>query len=140
VAIVEILEIDEASRAPLLNISTRGLVGTGQDVLIGGFIIEGNAPQKVVIRARGPSLAQHAVPGVLANPVLQLFSGQQPIATNDNWQDAANAAAIQSSGFAPADALESAIFVTLSPGAYTAIVTGAGGTTGVAIVEVFKVD
>jgi hypothetical protein len=105
--------------------------------MIGGFIIQGSAPQTVLIRARGPSLAQAGVPGVLPNPMLQLFSGQTVIASNDNWQTNANAAAITGTGLAPSDALESAILMTLNPGAYTAIVSGAGGATGVGIVEVF---
>jgi hypothetical protein len=122
---------------PLANISTRGQVLTGNDVMIGGFVIQGDTPQTVVVRARGPSLAPFGISNFLANPVLQLFSGQTQIALNDNWQQAANAADIQARGFAPTNAFESAILVTLTPGAYTAIVTGAGGTTGVGIVEVF---
>ena len=121
----------------LANISTRMQVLTAADVLIGGFVIQGASPKTVVVRARGPSLAAAGVPGALANPVLQLFSGATPIATNDNWQTAANAQAIQASGFAPSDANEAAILITLAPGAYTAIVTGAGNTTGVGIIEVF---
>jgi len=137
VAIVEVFELDHPE-VPLIGISTRGFVQTGDNVMIGGFIIQGSGPQNVVVRARGPSLSATGVPNVLANPMLQLFSGQTQIGINDNWQDAANAAQIQSSGFAPADPLEAAILTTLQPGAYTAIVTGAGGTTGVAIVEVFR--
>ena len=139
IGIVEVFEID-ALGVPLINISTRGLVETGDNVLIGGFIIQGNGPQTVVVRARGPSLAQAGVPGVLANPQLQLYSGQTLIASNDNWQQATNANAITASGQAPTNANEAAILMTLDPGAYTAIVTGVGGTTGVAIVEVFKVN
>ena len=82
-----------------------------------------------MVRARGPSLTALGVPGALANPVLNLYSGQTVIGTNDDWQDASNAATIQSSGFAPSDARESAIYITLNPGAYTAIVSGAGGTS-----------
>jgi len=137
VGIVEVFEVD-SQWVPLANIATRGRVLTGEDVMIGGFIIQGSGPQNVVVRARGPSLSATGVPNVLANPMLQLFSGQTQIGINDNWQDAANAAQIQASGFAPADPLEAAILSTLQPGAYTAIVTGAGGTTGVAIVEVFR--
>ena len=124
----------------LMNISTRGLVQTGDNVMIGGFIIEGNAPKNVVIRARGPSLAALGVPGVLANPILQLFSGQTQIDSNDNWQAHPNAAQVISSTFAPTNPNEAAIFTTIGPGAFTAIVTGAGGGTGIAIVEVFEVD
>ena len=136
VGIIEVFELD-AITVPLINIATRGQVQTGDNVMIGGFIIQGNGPQTVVVRARGPSLTAAGVPGALANPVLQLYSGQTVIAANDDWQTAANAATLQASGFAPSEALESAILITLNPGAYTAIVSGAGGTTGVGIIEVF---
>ena len=139
IAIVEVFEVGEATTG-LLNISTRGPVQTGDHVMIGGFIIAGDGPQTVVIRARGPSLSQFGVPGVLANPLLQIFQGQTPVASNDNWVDAPNKAAIEASTFAPENANESAILVTLQPGGYTAIVTGVGGGTGVAIVEVFKAN
>ncbi len=136
VGIIEVFEVDKPE-VPLANISTRGQVLTGGDVMIGGFIIQGDNPQTVVVRARGPSLAAFGIVNPLANPVLQLFSGQTVIAANDNWQAAPNAAEIQARGFAPANAFESAILITLNPGAYTAIVTGAGGGTGVGIIEVF---
>lgn len=135
VGIVEVYEVD-APAMPLINISGRGLVTTGENVMIGGFVVTGSAPRTVVVRALGPSLAAYGVPGVLQNPQIQLFSGSTPIAFNDNWQDT-NAAAIQASGFAPPNPLESAIRITLPPGAYTAIVTGVGGGTGVGIVEVY---
>jgi hypothetical protein len=135
VAIVEVYEID-APTMPLMNISARGLVTTGQNVMIGGFVITGSAPRTVVVRALGPSLANYGVTGVLANPQLQLFSGSSQIAYNDNWQDT-NAAAILASGFAPTNPQESAIRITLPPGAYTAVVTGVNGGTGVGIVEVY---
>jgi hypothetical protein len=135
IATVEVFEID-ADSMPLVNISTRGQVLTGPNVLIGGFIIDGSGPRTVVVRARGPSLAAFGVTGVLQNPQLQLFSGQTQIAYNDNWQDT-NPDAILASGFAPSNALESAIRITLPPGAYTAIVTGVGGGTGIGTVEVF---
>ena len=136
VGIVEVFEVDRFD-LPLLNISTRGRVLIGAEVMIGGFIIHGNAPRTVVVRARGPSLSAQGVPGVLPNPVLQLYRGQDQIAVNDNWQTAANHLTLAASGFAPADPLEAAILVTLAPGAYTAIVTGVSGGTGVGIVEVF---
>jgi hypothetical protein len=124
----------------LANVSTRGLVLSGDNVLIGGFIIQGQGPQAVLVRARGPSLSQFGVPNVLSNPQVQLFSGQTPLAFNDNWGDAPNATAITASCFAPPNANEAAILTTLPPGGYTAIVTGAGGSTGIAIVEVFGVE
>jgi hypothetical protein len=134
--IVEVFEVD-SPEVPLINIATRGLVQTGNDVMIGGFVIQGNFPKTVIVRARGPSLASTGITNPLANPMLQLFSGQTQIAVNDDWQTATYAAQISANGFAPANPLESAIMITLNPGAYTAIVTGVGGTTGVAIVEVF---
>ena len=136
VGIVEIFEVDTPA-SPLSNLSSRGQVGTGNDVMIGGFVIQGTSPQTVVIRARGPSLAAAGVSSPLANPTLQLFSGTVLMETNDDWGSAANAAAIQSSGYAPSNAQESVILVTLNPGAYTAIVSGVGGATGVAIIEIF---
>ena len=136
VGIVEVFEVDRLDM-PLINISTRGQVLTNDDVMIGGFIIQGTGPQTVLVRARGPSLATAGIANPLANPFLQLFSGQAQIAVNDNWQTATNQAAVAASGLAPSSALESAILITLQPGAYTAIVTGSGGGTGVGIVEVF---
>ena len=138
VGIVEVFEVD-LPEVPLANISTRGQVLTGNDVMIGGFIIQGDAPQTVVVRARGPSLASLRHRRTRSpNPVLQLFSGQTQIAIERRLAERPpNAAAIQASGFAPSDPRESAILITLTPGAYTAIVTGAGGTTGVGIIEVF---
>ncbi len=138
VAIVEVFEIDQPG-TPLINIATRGPVYTGDNVMIAGLIIQGDAPKTVLITARGPSMAgpPHNVPGTLANPTLTLYSGQTVIASNDNWPEAANAAQIQTAIGAPTNALESAILVTLQPGAYTAIVSGASGGTGLAIVEVF---
>jgi alpha-tubulin suppressor-like RCC1 family protein len=137
VGIVEVFEVDHPE-VPLVNIAARGQVLTGEQVMIGGFVIQGDTPQSVVVRARGPSLAAAGVTGVLANPVLQLVaSADGTTITNDDWRTDPNASALQSSGFAPSDDREAALLVTLNPGAYTAIVSGAGGTTGVAIVEVF---
>ncbi len=134
VAIAEVYEIDHPE-VPMTGISTRGLVQTADNVMIGGFIISGTAPQTVVIRARGPSLG---VAGALADPTLTLVpaDGSPPI-VNDDWGTAANAAQLQAIGFQPANAKESAILATLNPGAYTAIVSGVGGTTGIGIVEVY---
>lgn len=136
VGVVEVFEVDHPE-IPLIGISTRGKVLTGEGVLIGGFIIEGAAPQTVVVRARGPSLAVHGVDGVLANPTLTLVPRQGPAITNDDWETAENAEDLRQSGFAPDNPLESAILVTLEPGAYTAILSGVAGGTGVGIVEVF---
>ena len=141
VGLIEVYEVDHPEVA-LINISTRGKVQTGFDVMIGGFVILGSGSQTVVIRAVGPSLANYGVAGALANPQVQLVrsSDQVVIASNDDWASAPNAFDIQASGFAPANPLESAMLVTLQPGAYTAIVSGVGGGTGVGLVEVYKVQ
>lgn len=138
VAIVEVFEVDRPE-SPLINISTRGQVLTGEDVMIGGFVIHGSSPQTVVVRARGPSLAPFGITNPLADPMLQLVrsSDMAMIAVNDDWGTAANSATLAASGFAPSVASEAAILITLEPGAYTAIVTGGNGGTGVGIVEVF---
>jgi alpha-tubulin suppressor-like RCC1 family protein len=131
--------------ARLFNISTRGKVLTGNDVMIAGFIIDGSAAKKVVINVAGPSLANYGIAGPLQNPTLTLVrsSDQAILATNDNWQTQANpadVAAINASGFQPNHTLEPAIIATLGPGAYTAIVQGANGGVGVGLVGVFEVD
>jgi hypothetical protein len=127
---------------PLVNISTRGQVQTAGNVMIGGFVIQGSAPQKVLITARGPSLGTFGIANPLANPKLEIYSGQNLILANDDWQTNANAADILAlgtfpAGLAPSSPLEAALLVTLQPGAYTAIVSGVGGVTGVGLVEVY---
>jgi subtilisin family serine protease len=150
VGLVEVFGVDANSAARLVNLSTRGRVETGDNVMIGGFIIGGNSPKTLLVRAVGPSLAAFGVPGVLADPVLRLFAGQTPIAENDDWQvtfplcqqsghTCGGASAIASTGLAPNHPLEAAILITLPPGPYTVIVSGFAGTTGVGLVEVFEV-
>ena len=127
------------SAAKLLNISTRMLVQTGDNVLIGGFIITGNDPKKVIVRAIAPSLL---VLGKLADPTLELVGPSGTIASNDNWMDAPNKQAIIDSTVPPPNDLESAILTTLPAqnAGYTAIVRGVGDTTGVALIEVYDLD
>ena len=122
----------------MANISTRGIVGTGQGQLIGGFIITGG-PKLVLIRAMGPSLAAAGVSPALANPSVQLFAGSTPLASNDDWKSNANAAQIIATGIPPTNDLESALLVRLEPGAYTTVVSGAGTSTGIALVEVYEI-
>ena len=130
------------------NISTRGVVQTGANMLTSGFIVTGNAPKKVMVCALGPSLRVHGVPvsGRLLNPILELHNGSGAlIARNDEWHTTQigglitsnQYAAIQHSGYAPTDSRESAMIVTLNPGSYTAIVKGKNSTTGIALVEVY---
>ncbi len=121
--------------ATLANISTRAVVGTGANVLIGGFIITGTQSKKVVIRAMGPSLS---LSGKMLDPTLELHdSTGGVIGFNDNWSQNANSQEISVSGFAPTNPSESALLMTLAPGAYTAIVSGANQTSGIAVVEVY---
>jgi hypothetical protein len=133
-----------ASSGVAANLSTRALTLTGDNVLIGGFIIQGPSSKNVIIRALGPSLAGSGVSGVLADPYLELHDSNGTIIYfDDNWQDdPAQASAIQDAGFAPSDPKESALDVTLAPGAYTAIVHGTGNPmgTGVALVELYDHD
>jgi sugar lactone lactonase YvrE len=126
----------------LFNISTRAFVGTGDAVLIGGFIVTGNGMVngKVLVRAAGPSMTAQGVSGTLQDPVLRIFDSHATvIASNDNWKDTQQSA-IQATGLAPTDDRESAILISLPAGAYTAIVTGAGNSTGIARVDVFNVQ
>lgn len=135
--LVEVYDLQTQLAPKLVNISTRGPVGTGDSVMIAGFVVSGTGPKRVLIRAAGPSLAAFGVPNILADPTLEVFAGPDPIATNDDWQST-QAAEITASGFAPADSKESAVVLTLQPGSYTAIVRGKNQTSGNAIVEVYE--
>lgn len=123
--------------ATFANISTRLRVGTGDNVLIGGFIITGNASKRILVRVPGPSVG---VPGALADPTLELYVGDQVAATNNNWQDASNAQEISDSSLAPLQAAEPAILMRVGPGFLTAVVRGVNGGTGVALVEVYDLE
>jgi hypothetical protein len=127
-----------SARTVLANISTRMLVEAGDNVLIGGFIVTGTQPKKIIVRGIGPSLS---VEGKLADPTLELHDGSGAlIEANDNWGDAANRQEIIDSKIPPGNALESAILRTVLPGAYTAILRGANNGTGVGVVEVYDLD
>ena len=132
----------QATPSQAMNISTRARVETGDNVLIGGFIITGNAAKKVIIRAIGPSLSQHGLSDVLADPTLDLYDGNSALLqSNDNWQDdPSQASQISASGLAPSNNLESAIIATLQPGNYTAIVRGKNSGQGIALAEVYDLD
>jgi hypothetical protein len=140
VGIFEVIDIDEQSDSRLFNISTRAAVETGDDVAIAGFVIEGNSPKIVLIRARGPSMTSLPLQSLLADPTLELFSGQTRIAANDDWKEGPYADLIDASGRAPKHEAEAAILASLEPGPYTAIVRGANSGTGIGIVEVIAVD
>jgi hypothetical protein len=123
------------------NISTRGFVGSGDNQLIGGFILSGssNAALEVVVRAIGPSLSEWNLTNPLPDPFLDVRDGNgTPLVTNNNWKDDPNAAKVSQCGLAPKNDLESALYLVLPAGAYTAIVSGNGGTSGVGLVEVYS--
>ena len=137
VALFEVYDLRNSS-SRLGNISTRGQVGTGSNILIAGLIVGGNTAKPVTLRALGPSLTQFGVTGVLADPALQLRDGNgNLVESNNDWQQSPEAATIIARGKAPSNAQESAMAPTLSPGNYTTLVTGVGGTTGTALVEVY---
>ncbi|HVF73347.1 MAG TPA: FG-GAP repeat protein [Chthoniobacterales bacterium] len=123
----------------LANLSTRLRVEAGDNVLIGGFIVTGTHPKKVILRAIGPSLP---LPDKLANPMLELYQGNTRIASNDNWMESADKQAIIDSGVPPTNDLEAAIVVTLpaNNSQYTAIVRGANDGTGIGLVEAYDLD
>ncbi len=138
IGLSEVYVLDESSPALVSNLSTRGLVQSGPNVLIGGFIVGGTQASDIVTRALGPSLTQSGVTGALADPMLELHDGNGTlVASNDNWTET-QPAIIEAAGLSPDNPLESAIECTLAPGGYTAIVTGRDGGTGVALVEVYK--
>jgi hypothetical protein len=124
----------------VLNISTRGKVDTGENVMIGGFFIGGTDSKTVLVRGIGPSLSSSGVNNALADPQLELHNANgATIDSNDDWQTSAHKTEIQNSGIAPSNPKEAAMYDTLAPGAYTAILRGGGATpTGVALVEVYQ--
>jgi hypothetical protein len=140
-AIVEVYDLAPTAASEFGNISTRGLVGTDQDVLIGGFIIGKNAAgvANVIVRAIGPSLSTSKITDPLPDPTLELHDANGSlIAFDDDWQDT-QGAIISSAQLAPPNARESAIFATLASGDYTAVVRGKNRATGVGVVEVFNI-
>ena len=135
VGVIELYDLDASATSRLANISTRGFVQTGDNALIAGMIVAGEAAQKVIVRATGSSLT---VPEKLANPTLELRdSNGALLEANDDWVDSPNKQAISDSTVAPTNDLEPAIARILTPAAYTAIVSGVNGTTGIAVVEVY---
>lgn len=135
------------SRSPLVNVSTRGRVGPGDDVLIAGFVIDGPEPKRVLVRGVGPTLADHGIATPLADPQIRLYNGaQQLLASNDNWADAtAGATALISAaaqtGASPlrSDSRDAALLIRLEPGIYTAVISGVGSAEGIALAEVYEV-
>ena len=140
VALAEVYDLDATAGAILSNISTRGFVETGSQVMIGGFIIQGSATQKVLVRVLGPTLTGFGVTGALADPTLELRDvNGNLIDSNDNWKST-NQVAIMATGLQPPNDVESAILRTLNAGNYTAIVRGVNSTTGVGLLEVYALQ
>ena len=130
-----------ATPSRLVNISTRMRVGVGEDVLIGGFIIQGDQVKKVILRAIGPSLTAGGVTGALQDPKMELHDATGALLdSNDNWQDSPDAGEIIASTVAPSDPREAAIVARLAPGSYTVIVSGVNNTTGIGLVETYTLD
>ena len=141
VGLVVVYDTSHAAASQLANISTRGFVLTGNNVMIGGFILGGNSNTHVVVRGIGPSLAQFGLSPVLADPTLELHdSNGAALVVNDDWQsDPAIAAQLTAIGLAPSDPKESGIYTSLPPGSFTAILAGKNGGTGIGLVEIYNV-
>jgi sugar lactone lactonase YvrE len=129
----------EPATGSILNISTRAKVLSGDDVLIGGFVVSGTGFKRILLRGMGPLLTTAHVPGALADPTLELRSASALITMNDNWRDSQQAT-IMSTGLAPHDNRESAIVTTLAAGAYTVIERGKNNTTGIGLVEIYDLN
>jgi photosystem II stability/assembly factor-like uncharacterized protein len=141
VGVVEAYDIDQAADARLANISTRGFVQAGSNVMIGGFILSGSNT-RVVVRGMGPSLGQFGLSPVLADPTLELHDGNGALLiSNDDWQnDPTSAAQLSGFGLAPGDQKESGIFASLPAGAFTAILAGKNSGTGLGLVEIYNLQ
>ena len=144
---MEVYDLGQGASSQSVNISTRGFVDTGDDVMIGGFIVGGGSGSSsvIMVRALGPSLTGSGVVGALADPILELHDGNGlTITANDNWKTRADGssqqAEIEATTIPPTNDLESALVQTLPPGNYTAIVRGVGGTTGVGLVEAYNLQ
>ncbi|MBA3962030.1 MAG: aryl-sulfate sulfotransferase [Chthoniobacterales bacterium] len=141
VGLIEAYDLSPKPASRLANLSTRGFVGTGDDVLIGGFIVGDVANTNLVVRALGPSLTNFGVAGPLADPLLTIYDKDgSAIAANDNWQTDGHATDLQKKGLAPANAAESALILFLPAGTYSAVVTGTNAASGVGLVEFYDID
>jgi cyclophilin family peptidyl-prolyl cis-trans isomerase len=137
--VVEVYDLDYGPGSTLLNVSTRGQVGVDPNALIAGLTLGGSDSKQILVRAIGPSLTNFGVPGALADPTLELRDSNGGLVdSNDDWGNSPQKTQIQNSGFAPSNSKESAVLQTLPVGAYTAVVHGTGGGTGVGSVEVYQ--
>jgi hypothetical protein len=141
IGLVEVYDRDHGGESEMANISTRGMVETGDNVLIGGFIAGSQSgATNIIVRAIGPSLTAKAVPGALQDPTVELVNQNgQVLDSSDDWKTSPDQADVAARGLAPQDDRESAALETIAPGNYTAIVRGKGGMTGVGLVEIYNV-
>ena len=140
IGVVEIYDLEPNTGSELANLAARAFVSTDDNVLIGGVILSGVNPSRVMLRGIGPSLSG-SLPNALVNPTMELFNGNGDLlARNDNWRDAPNAAEIEATGIAPGNDAESAILMPLSAGQYTAVVSGVDRGTGNGVVEAYRLD
>ncbi len=148
IGLVEVYDQETGSAASLANISSRAFVGTGDQVLIGGVIAQGLAARQVLLRAIGPSLTAKGVSGALGNPTLDLYdSNGNLVAHNDNWREEPDGtvnptrvSSIMATGLPPENPAEAAIVFTPAAGGYTAVVRGKNSTTGVGLVEAYRLE
>ena len=140
VVLVEVYDAVASTQPRLVNVSARSQVGTGDNILIAGFVVDGSVAKTLLIRAVGPTLAGFGVGGALTDPKLEIFQGQTKKVENDNWSTVAEATAAAVGAFAlGAGSRDAALLVTLPPGQYSAQVSGVAGGTGEALVEVYEV-
>jgi hypothetical protein len=142
IGVVEVYDLDSSANSTLANISSRGFVETGDNVMFAGVFVAGSSPLKVIIRAIGPSLSDFGVQGALADPTLELHNGNGTVLeSNDNWMTSPNKQAIIDSGIAPSKDKESAIVRLLPAGPpFTAVVRGVSDGTGIAVVQVYALQ
>lgn len=141
VGLVEIYDVDAGNGSRLANLSTRGQVQTGENILIGGMIVSGSAPQRVVSRAIGPDLSAMGVANPLQDPLIDIRDANgTSIGTNDNFGDGGQTDELAQNGLTPGDSRDSAIILSVPPGSYTALVTGVNNSSGVALVEFFNLS
>ncbi|MEO5590604.1 MAG: hypothetical protein ABIS03_13535 [Gemmatimonadaceae bacterium] len=138
IGLAEVYDLEQSSPALMSNLSPRGFVQSGADVMMGDFIVGGTQASSIVTRALGPSLTQSGVSTALVDPVLELHDANGAlIGFNDNWTDTQQSV-IQAAGLSPGDPRKAVIESTLAPGGYTAIVSGRDGGAGIGLVEVYK--
>lgn len=142
IGLVEVYDVNPTANSQLANISTRGFVQTGDDVMIGGFILGGSSTTEMVVRGIGPSLAQFGLSNLLADPTLELRDSNGALLTaNNDWQDdPISAAQLTAHNLAPQNSLESGIFATLPPGTFTAILAGNNNGVGIGLVEIYNLQ